>query len=502
LSLARAAILGASANWLGAVGGFLIRFLINATLARLVLPQIYGEFALAFVYTEFIGLAAAASPSQAIVQLDEPPEALFPSVLTLNLALALLVFLISVVAYPFAAMANGTRVAELVAVLGAIRAAGIVAGTFESFLQRNLAFGRLALLRILGIILSAAGSIAVALAGRPLTALLAREALPLVITYMAMSLAMRRELRAMIGPQGRQFLFMGRIWKLCRSLFWVRMITIACQRLDQLVLTAFVGRSDLAYYWQAVYLAGLPNAGVAPATQTVALRVFVSLAKEDLRLRRAFELLQVSVGYVLAVAAIAFVACPRVIVRVAFGPKWTPVADILPYLAPWIILLPLSQNLQTLLMALQRWSVIRRSLIAQAIVLVVSVPVLAGRFGVRGAAVAVLLALVVNQVVMRVALERDLRGRLASFRGLFAGLAAGGTVAAVPAASFNHLGATITQFELGRACLAVVACGVVAFVVDRRNLRETIVYVWGQLRRRSVGREDGSRSPGRTTGAA
>ncbi len=486
MTLARAAILGASANWLGALAGFLIRFLINAILARLIMPQIFGEFALAFVFTELIGLAAAASPSQAIVQLEEPIEVILPNVLLLNAVLGLLVILISLAVYPLASSAHGKRVADLVVVLCTIRAFGIVVGTYESLLQRNLAFGRLAFLRILGIIVSAAGALGIAFAGRPLPALLAREGLPIATTSIVMSVAMPGTLRTVFRPSKEVRFARRKILNFCRSLFWVRMLTIACQRVDQLVITAFLGPSDLAFYWQAVYLAGLPNAGVAPATQTVSLRVFVSLVRDNLRLRRTFEALQLSVGYVLAIAAIFFIACPHVIVQVAFGPKWTRVADILPFLAPWMVLLPLSQNSQVLLTVLQRWSAVRYSLIAQVVVLLVAVPILVRLYGVLGAPGAILAGVLANQFILRRALDSSTRARFSTYKGILAASFAGAVVASIPICMLRYWSVSLTIFELVRAGSAVTVFVLVAVLVDHKYLREMTGYVWAQVVKRSA----------------
>lgn len=482
-NLARKAILGASANWLGALAAFGLRFAANAVLARLVAPAVFGDFAVAFVYTEFVAILAAPSPTQALIQLDSRLKHTIPGVLILNAGIAVCIAAVCLVVRPFAAHAHGQTVGNLVVVLGALRGLGVLAGTYDGYLQNRLRFGHLALVRLIGILVSAFGAIAIAANGYGLRALIAREALAVVVGLAVMLWNMPVEWGLIVRPSPECRHALQRTLSLCRGLFWVRAVEMLHTRVDQLVVATFLGPTELAFYWQARYIAGLPLAGVAPATQTVALRVFVATKGEPARLRRTYELIQLAVGYIVLVAAIFLMYCPYSIVSFAFGAQWVKVADILPYLAPWVVLLALGQNAQTLLMALERWRPLRVALIAQTALQAATLPIMVKWLGASGAALALAVGASVGLLVMNRAVDSHVRLPLHAYKGLIAGCAASLLCVGVLHLSVGRTAETAQ--EALRLLLVLALIGVVVALVDGRSMQRTCEYLVAQLRRKT-----------------
>lgn len=482
--LARKAILGASASWLGALATFVLRFAANAVLARLVAPAVFGDFAVAFVYTEFVAILAAPSPTQALLQLDSQSKHTIPGVLILNTAIAVCITAVCLVISPLAAHAHGQTVGNLVVSLGVLRGLGLLAGVYEGYLQHRLRFGHLALFRLIGILVSAVGAIALAACGYELRALIAREALAAVVGLAVMLWDMPVEWRLIVRPSPESRHALQGTLSLCRGLFWVRTLEILHTRLDHLVVATFLGPMDLAFYRQARYIASLPLAGVAPATQTVALRVFVATRTDPARLRKTYELTQLAVGYLVLLAAILLICCPHMIVSFAFGARWAKVGDILPYLAPWVVLAALGQNAQTLLTALERWAPLRVALIAQTALQVSTLPIMVKWLGVGGAALTLAFGASVGLLVMNRAMNSLVRLSLHAYKGIIAG-----SVASLLCVGIRHVpvvGLAETAQEPLRLLLVLLLVGVVVALVDGRSMRRNYEYLVAQLRRKSA----------------
>lgn len=481
MGIGRAAILGASASWLGALASFVLRFAVNALLARLIAPDVFGRFALAFVYSELLGIIIAAGFGHAIVQLPETPEQTIPGAIQLNALVGGLLMLGSAVAYPFALRGDGLEVANLVVLLSATRAATIIAGTYDSVLQRQLAFTRLAVVRMYATVLSAAGSLALAWSHRPFAALFAREATAPILTAFFLLTEIKIDWKEVFHPSAATRSVRKKVFDIGRSHFWVQALEILYQRVDQLVFAKVLGAREFAYYYQARYVVGLPHAAVAPATQTVALRVFVEVAEDAPKMKRTIELLQVVVSHLLMLCAIPLAFAPHTLVALAYGPRWAGIADMLPPLAAWVVLQPLSRNSQLALMALRQWRAIRLAQIAQLVCLAVCVPPLVLGFGARGAAWSLSIATLAAMVTMRRGVGPEQRPALWVYRGVLFGAA---VLTAFWALSRALGKGTLTEMSLTAA--AVVLYAGATTLADPRRIPDIVQFMRAQLKRSPV----------------
>ena len=67
----RNALLGSMTTLGGSLAAFVIRFFVNAHLARVLMPEAFGVYAQAAVYAAFAGILIAVSFPQALVQLSD-----------------------------------------------------------------------------------------------------------------------------------------------------------------------------------------------------------------------------------------------------------------------------------------------------------------------------------------------------------------------------------------------------------------------------------------------
>lgn len=479
MSLGRAAILGASVNWAGALTGFVVRFLVNAALARMIEPSSFASFALATVYSELLSIVVAAGFAHAIVQLEERPDLTVPASLQCNLVAGFLLIIGSLLLFPIVASNGGTDTALLVLALTATRAFTIIAGSYDALLQRELEFTRLAIIRFGALLISAAGAMAFAAAGHAMYALVAREALVPVLSAYFMFARMRTHWPLTFRPTDEVRAVRRKVLSIGKSLFWVQALETIHQRIDQLLFSKLMPASELAIYYQARYVASLPHAAVAPATQTVALRVFAAVASEPAKVRRTAQLLQVFVAHALMLCAIAIAFAPSTLVRLAYGERWLGLVGILPALALWVVLQPLSRNSSVALMALGKWRGLRIAQVVQVIILALAVPVLLWLLGPSGAAWALSVSTFGSMVAMRAAMPAEMRLPSLTYKGIGIGAL---SVTALWLATRS--GRSDVTAELLRTAAAVALYLVTSVVSDLSATLDAIRLIRSHLQKR------------------
>jgi O-antigen/teichoic acid export membrane protein len=458
VGLGTTAVRAVATSSVGNVLGFALRFALTAVLARHLGPGTFGAFALAFSYSELLCIVGAFSFPQALVQLDDARGRLFGTVLWMTTASALALLVPAAVAAPFIRMRDGDAVGSTFLALVALRTLTGVAGCLECAMQRSYSYGRLATVRVVGIAASAVAAYAAMAHDWRLGALFLRDAVPpavlLVLAGLAAWPANRRELFRIDRRTASE------VWSLGRSLLIVRGLEIGFTRLDQLMVGLMLGTGELGLYSQAKYLATLPNAALAPATQAVGLRVMSGFRSSPIHLGRTYSMLQYGVARLTIAAVVACFVAPDLVIAVSLGRQWLGAADILRALSVWMLLLPLFEIEKALLSARRRWRAVYVAYVAKVAILAVGTWGFA-RLGGVGVALGATAALFSGWLLARASARREARAEecnhgpvlLAGAAGIAAGMiwrhASGGLSALAQAAT----GAAIAEFALIAALL-------------------------------------------------
>ncbi|TNF38011.1 MAG: hypothetical protein EP329_01630 [Deltaproteobacteria bacterium] len=349
----RKALLGSLTTAAGSLGGFAGRFVINAIIARHLDAVDFGQFALAMVSAEFLGILGAFSFPQTLLQLDDGHEHIVGTVLWMSVALALGLFVVALGVWPFVSAAYGPVVGACFVAMAGSRLTVGIGDTLVAAQQRRYAYHSAALVQLIGVIVAAVAALTLALVDPSPWALVVRDVGPqLVVTLVLGSWLLRREGRAL-------FVFSRstarEVWGLSKALFLNRALEIAYLRVDSLVIGTALGDRELGFYQQARYLAGLPSAVVAPISGVVGLRTMSALHDDPRRQGRVFQLTQFAITRLLIVFAIGAAVGGDFATRVIFGPGWERTGHLLALFAPWLVVLPVAQNYKVMLIAIRKF---------------------------------------------------------------------------------------------------------------------------------------------------
>jgi O-antigen/teichoic acid export membrane protein len=263
----------------------------------------------------------------------------------LSLALGLGLALLMVAGVPLMVRHWGMKVAVLACALAATRVVNLGAYVYAALLERQLRYGRFALVDTAAALVSFLPAFACAAAGGGAWALAAREAaLALVNLCGYRTLAARRlRWRATRGAT-RRLLGFGAplaLMQACMSAFWSS---------DRLALGRGAGAAAVGAYSQARYLADAVGTMLGPLVTQVAVPVYATSGRTGVRLAGAqssdaLYALFAAIAVRAALApALVLTLFPDLLVRMLLGPRWSRVAPLLPCFALYAALLPLMEN--------------------------------------------------------------------------------------------------------------------------------------------------------------
>ena len=428
--------------------------LLGVVVARLLVPEDFGVFAVALVVWSLLGSLAEFGLGADLVRSPDA-ERRAPTVATLALAAGLTLALLMFSAAP--ALATGMGESSAADAIRLMSVSLVISGMSvvpAAFLQRRFAQSRLFITEAVGLAVSTVVVIALAREGHGAMALAwSRIAAQLVTVFLHYFLAARMPRLGWDAQVARQSVRFGLPLALANLLSWL-VITV-----DNMVIARTSGVVALGLYVLAFNVSNWPINAVGQTVRVVALPAFSRL--EGGRRRQALlsaTAMTWSAGLLVG-APLALLATP--LITVVYGEKWAAAAAALAGLGVFGAVRVVFDLLATYLVAAGRT---REVLAVQVLWLVALVPALlvgirlGGLSGAGWAHVAVALLVVLPAYLLAIRREGVAIGRM--FIGLLPA-----TAAAIPAA----LAALYLQRSLSSP-LSALAAGGAAFAVTYAGL--------------------------------
>lgn len=302
---------------------------IGVALARLLGPEEFGTYAVAFVALMAVLSFNELGVSLAIVRWKDEPSAIAPTVTTISIAMsALLTGALCLAAPAFASAMGNPEAAPLVQLLSLCVLVNGVVATPAALLQRlfrqdqrmvadqvNVWVGAFV---SLGLAVSGVGALSLVvgrLAGAGLSALLFLHYCPL---------------RYRLGIDRR---YLRPLLAFGVPLAGASIVVFLVGFLDQLVVGSRLGAVQLGYYVLAANLALWPVTLFSQPLRSVAPALFSRLQGDPARMRTGFSQVLRPLASIALPACVAISVCSPAIVRFVYGDAWTPAGEVLRWLA-------------------------------------------------------------------------------------------------------------------------------------------------------------------------
>jgi O-antigen/teichoic acid export membrane protein len=351
-----------------------IQFVVALVLARLMTPREYGTISLITIFITIANTFVQSGFATALIQKDEIHEEDYSSVFWLSMLLALLCYIVLLVAAPWIAIYYHTPVlTELIRVMGLVLFPGAVISIQTARISRKLQFRKLFQATMIAVLLSGVISIMLAFRGFGVWAMAAQQ----MIYYFALMASLflfTRWFPKLLLEMGRIRVLFSFGWKILVS----GLIDTIWQNIYGLVIGKKYSSAELGVYNRGEQFPKILTGSLTAAVQSVMLPAYARKQKEPETLRRMCRRsIQFSAFIVFPMMA-GLIAVARPLVLLLLTEKWIDAAPYLALLCLGYALLPMdSINLQ-LMNAMGRSDLfLRLEIIKKALgilVLVLSLP--------------------------------------------------------------------------------------------------------------------------------
>lgn len=312
-------------NSLARLGQQALQFGFSVLLARLLLPEDFGTVGMILVFTGFVGMFADVGFSSALVQKRDLDQQQVQSVFWFNVAIGVVLSLLTVLMAPWLARFYRTPSLESVTRVWSVTFVLVALGLVPAALmQRRMEFRRLARISLVATLLSGAVGVLLAFLGWGVWSLVAQNLLSsLTVTALNWSMAGLRP----------QVVFrleaLREMWGYTVNLFGFTFVNYWARNADSLLIGRIFGAVTLGIYSRAYALMLLPITQIISVIASVMFPALSSIQHDTERVKRV---------YLKAVALMAFASFPIMIgllvtaepfILSLYGEKWIGVIPIL-----------------------------------------------------------------------------------------------------------------------------------------------------------------------------
>ena len=438
---------------------FFIRILV---LARLLTPQDFGLVAIGTTAMGFFQNITDIGLISALVQGKDVSEKQYDSAWTLGMIRAALIATIMAITAPLIAVIfdepRSTPIIRVFA-LYPLLAASISIKVAEQ--HRNLSFRPLALIKLTESVVKAVVSVSLAMIfgfWGLVIGTLAGVAATSILSYI---LAPHRPRLALSWVSLLPLIRFGR-WMFITSL-----IAMAGAIILRIVITRQLGAAALGLYYLATQLAYIPSEVSSGVFGTVAFPMFSRLQSDPERIRRAFRTMVVGTAALLYPACLLIIVLAPVFVAEVLGPKWNGTETIIQILSVATMIGIFGDTVVAILKGVGRPDKRMLMGLVQTLLLVISVSLLTREYGIIGAALASIPAVLVSQII-GIIFVRQLMSQPFSKLGkpltavIFASLAGGATAFVVDKYVVGIIGLVVT------AVVAVLSTLAILWIANRK----------------------------------
>lgn len=454
-----------------------VGFVRSVLLARLLLPEHFGVFALALFFSELLARPRRFGFDDALVHRDARGEDMASHfALQTGTALFSLIIALGIVPLLRRLYPDQPLLAVVMVALVGLEIIKAVSSTPEVVLVKRLEFKRIAVLDVGSSVSALLIAGLLAWNGAGVWSLVGERASGIIFRFLGLW-AYRRPWNITLKTNWNTIKWFLRFG-------WYNFLTanmnFLLDRFDDFWTGTFLGSTPLGFYSKAYEFAGYPRRVVGNPIISVFFPVFARLQYDRRRLSKAFfrvASLIVRTGFLFA-GTLALVTPD--FIHVLIGDKWLPMALTFQLMLVYTLLDPLQALTGRLITALGNPQSVTQAKLVQLLVFVPAVVVLAHFFGINGVAVAADLMLFLGLVMLLVRAKEYVDyslWRMVGYPTVALSLAlASGTIVHTMA----NVQRPVASLLLKAATTAIVY-GAVLFLFERKQLLDAFRLVYGVL---------------------
>lgn len=306
-------------------GAQLVTFIVSIVLARILVPEDYGQIALITVFTTIMQVFVDSGLGTALIQKKDADDLDFSSVFYFNFAVCLILYAVMFVASPFiAGFYNNSSLMPIIRVISLTIIISGVKGIQQSYVSRNMLFKRFFYATLGGTIFSAFFGIGLAYAGFGVWAIVAQQLSNTTIDTLILWLTVKWRPKKMFSWERlKGLLSFG--WKMLVSALLDTIYT----NIRSLIIGKMYSSADLAYYNQGDKFPNVIASNINTSIDSVLLPTMASAQDEPVRVKSMTRRAIKTSTYIMAPLMMGLAFCAEPIVRLVLTDKWLPCVPFL-----------------------------------------------------------------------------------------------------------------------------------------------------------------------------
>lgn len=322
-----------------------ISFIGNIFLARLLLPNDFGVYALAASILSLLFMISGFGSQESIIQChDDTIRQLIPTAFWMTIALGLCLAVAGSVAGVLLLPNYGETLALLIVLLSWLSLIANIGYAYQAILQRHLIYKPIAVTQTLGTFVSFGLAILAAYSHYGIWSLFVREATQTLFVLAGFAWASGYRLQLTIDLRAARW-----IWHFGWKIMLSRIGEILFERVDKIVVGTLLGTTILGQYSMAYRLALVGNQFSYGPLQGITFSAFSKVQQDIEKLRQVFEKLYYWLFRISAILGLVVWFCGAGLVVFIYGPKWQPAGYVFHNMAILLAFLPLETSLRMFL---------------------------------------------------------------------------------------------------------------------------------------------------------
>ena len=384
-SLARQTAVGSTYTIAASAATLVIGFTRSVILARLLFPEDFGLFALAFFFVRLLERVQMFGFTGAFIHKHNHTESEAAAHFILRMIAGLLVLGLALLLTPFLPRfyPDDTLLGPVIVTLTAFRLLTAFNATPKTILAKQLQFKRISVMKVGGSLLAFVWAIWLAREGYGIWALVAQEASLAVIDFLGLWFLKRPWSPSLkTGRQTIRYYFQFGKFQLV-----TQNIALLLDTFDDFWIGTFLGNTPLGFYAKSYEFARYPRAVVGEPISNVFFPAFARLQGNREQLSRAFfrvASLLVRTGFLFASL---FILVTPEFIRLFLGEKWLPMQLTFQLMLLYTLLDPLLLVVTQLVTAVGQPQILTKVQIWQMVFFVPAVILASRWFGIEGVAV-------------------------------------------------------------------------------------------------------------------
>lgn len=306
-------------------GAQLVTFIVSVVLARILVPEDYGQIALITVFTTIMQVFVDSGLGTALIQKKDADDLDFSSVFYFNFAICLVLYVAMFVAAPFiAGFYSDSSLTPIIRVISLTIVISGVKGIQQSYVSRNMLFKRFFYSTLGGTIFSAFFGIALAYAGFGVWAIVAQQLSNTAIDTLILWLTVKWRPKKMFSWERlKGLLSFG--WKMLAS----SLLDTVYNNIRSLIIGKMYSSSDLAFYDQGKKFPNVIVTNINTSIDSVLLPTMSNAQDDASRVKSMTRRAIKTSTYIMAPLMMGLAFCATPVVRLVLTDKWLPCVPFL-----------------------------------------------------------------------------------------------------------------------------------------------------------------------------